>query len=139
MKDVSILLIFGVSWVLFSSLLFMIFYWKKQFRLTGINYNLPTQIFLNSVIFTLDYQKKLFRIYFPLFALSLIFGLNIIYLDLMGQVSGLSRILYHTAASVIIGLATLLGLKIRKLKFQKEYQPLINELQTIQNDIKGDA
>jgi hypothetical protein len=40
---------------------------------------------------------------------------------------------------VFIGLATLLGLRIRKLKFQKEYQPLINDLETIQNDIRGDA
>jgi hypothetical protein len=116
----------------------MIFYWKKQFRFSLVDYNLPTRSFLSSLIKTLSFQKVLFRVYFPIFAFLLICGINIIYLDLMGQASESMRIIYHLAGSGFIGLATLMGLKIRRKKFQKEYQPLIDELKSIHDEIEGD-
>jgi len=115
----------------------MTFYWKKQFRYSSLDFSLPGSELIESVLAKLNYQKKLFRIHFPLFSLSLIIGINIIYLGVFRQYGIADRLIYHLAGSAFILLAAPLGLKIRKMKFNKEYQPLIDELEAVSADMKG--
>jgi len=138
MVDISSLALFGLGWILLITTAFMIFYWKKQFRLNGLDFSLSSNNFLEHIFENLEFQKKMFQLYFPVFAFLLLMGVNIIYLGLVGPMSVQSRIMFHLSASLFIVLATVIGLRIRKIRFSKEYQPLIDEVNTIQQDLKGD-
>lgn len=126
----------GVIWILLVMVAFMMLYWKKQFRHKSLNLKLNTVDLLESAIQKLNEQKRLFSRYFPLLAIALLLGLNILYLDLLAEKDLLYRVLFHLGMSVFLMVVFALGLRIRKRKFRKEYQPLIDELETIINDFK---
>jgi hypothetical protein len=136
-KSASAAVMAGAGWILISTAAFMVLYWKKQFRYTSLDLNLPGSEFINSVLDKLNYHKKLFRIHFPLFGFSLLLGINIIYLGVFGQYDLSARLIYHFAGSFFVLAAVPLGIKIRKIKFNREYQPLIEELEAVKEDMKG--
>jgi len=136
-KSPSLFIYTGAGLILLFTAAFMIFYWKKQFRYSSLDFGLTGSELISSVLAKLNYQKKMFRIHFPLFSFSLLIGINIIYLGFFSHYDAVTRLLYHLAGSAAIFIAAPLGLKIRKIKFNKEYQPLIDELEEISADMKG--
>ncbi len=136
-KSPSVFTYLGAGWILLSTVAFMVLYWKKQFRYSSLDLNQSGSEFIKTILNKLNYQKKLFRIHFPLLVFSLLIGINIIYLGMFSHYDITTRLVYHFAGSVFILIVSPLGLKIRKMRFNKEYQPLIDELTAINEDLKG--
>lgn len=124
----AIINILAIVWFLFV-------YWKKQFRVSELNLNNKTNSFLENAIVKLKEQKKLFNIYFPIFGLSLLIGLNIMYLELLASETLDTKLIMHIGISGFLVIIFYLGRKVRIIRIKKEWQPLIDELTTIKNDL----
>lgn len=135
-KSLSAMLLVSLLWIVACLAIFMVYYWKNQFRIDQINFSLSTSEFTNSVIRKLNIQKKLFNFHFPLLVIGLIIGINMLYLDVLANLGTQTRILYHIVGSIFIGLFIPIGQKIRKWKFKKEQQPVIDDLILFKNEIK---
>ena len=135
-KSLSVMLLVGLLWIVACLAVFIVYYWKKQFRIDQLNFSLKTSEFIDSVIGKLNNQKKLFKFHFPLLVIGLIIGINILYLEVLAELDLQIRILYHIVGSTFITLFIPLGQKIRKWKFGREQQPVINDLIDFKNEIK---
>lgn len=122
--------------IIFSSVVsFLIIYWKKQFKVSELNLDDSSNKFLEHAVFKLNEQKKLFKVYFPYFGAGLIAGLNLLYLDMFEGYELSSKFYMHLGMSTLLLVAILIGWKIRMYRIRKEWQPLIDELTDIKNDL----
>ncbi|MEJ2054519.1 MAG: hypothetical protein P8X42_11420, partial [Calditrichaceae bacterium] len=117
-------------------LVFIIYYWKKQFQVNQLNYSLQTNAFIDLSVKKLKEQIKIFKSFFPFLVTGLIIGLNLIYFSILNEIDLTVRIFYHIAGSLFLAALIPLGLKIREWKFKKEQQPVIDDLISIKEEIK---
>ena len=135
-KSPSPMLLISLFWIVACLVTFMIYYWKKQFRASQLDFSLRTNQFINSTIEGLNNQKRSFKTYFPMLVLGMLIGINIFYIDALSDLNLHTRILYHIAGSIFIALFIPIGQKIRNWKFSREQQPVINDLIDFKNEIK---
>ncbi|MEJ2542845.1 MAG: hypothetical protein P8Y99_02135 [Calditrichaceae bacterium] len=128
--------VLGLIWIVACLMIFIIIYWRKQFKANQLNFSLRTRDFIDLAINKMNEQKKIFRSIFPLLVLSLIVGLNLIYLGVLTDLSSDMRIAYHLIVSTILAGLIPIGFKIRNWKFKKENLPVINDLVNFKNEIK---
>ncbi len=118
----------GLGIIVLSTVIFMILYWKSQFKTSRLNLLSPACDFIKEAIEKLRGQKKIFGVYFPGFVVFLAIGVNLISYD-MTEISSLSqRIIEHLKISVPLFVVYLLAQRIRTLRFLKEEQPVIDHL-----------
>lgn len=135
-SEPSKVVLLGLFWIVACLLIFIIIYWRKQFNANQLNFSLRTREFIDLAINKLNEQKKIFRSIFPLLVVSLIVGLNLIYLGVLNELSSGLRIVYHLIVSTILAGMIPIGFKIRNWKFKKENQPVIDDLTNFRNEIK---
>jgi hypothetical protein len=63
-------------------------------------------------------------------------GLNLLYVDWLAEYTWGQRGLFHGGMTLFLCLALWAGLLIRRRKFRREYQPLIDELQQNLEDLR---
>ena len=124
----------GICWILLSTIIFLTVYWKSQFSLTRLKLIDSSTDFLDNAIDSLDSQKKLFKVKFWIFGISLLIGLNILYLGILTGGSLSEKLILHIGMSLFLLAAIYGGIKIRKFRFKNEYQPLIDELLKMKKD-----
>ncbi|NOZ47653.1 MAG: hypothetical protein GXO79_12860 [Chlorobi bacterium] len=129
----SLYSILGLSLIILSTLITMIVYWKMQFNISKLNFNLPQNEFIDKAILQMTKQKQQFVKLFSIFVIMLIIGINLLYIDLIGNEEFQIRLLYHLGISFFLLLTFFLGLRIRILIFKKEFQPLIDEMNKIKS------
>jgi tellurite resistance protein TehA-like permease len=130
------LVLFGLFWIAACLTVFTILYWRKQFQANRLNFSLQTSDFIDLAMDKLNKQKKVFRSIFPFLVIGLIVGLNLLYLDLLTDLSVGLRLIYHLCVSVIMVGLIPIGFKIRNWKFKKENQPVIDDLLNFKREIK---
>ncbi len=89
-KTESLFLYVGLIWVLLSTVIFMIIYWRMQFKLSDLNLNDTTSNLINSAINKLNNQKKINTRFLPIYVLFLVVGINIVYLGIFDEFSLIS-------------------------------------------------
>ena len=62
-KSLSVMLLVGLLWIVACLAVFIVYYWKKQFRIDQLNFSLKTSEFIDSVIGKLNNQKKKYLIF----------------------------------------------------------------------------
>jgi len=135
-SEPSPLVLFGLFWIAACLTVFTILYWRKQFQANRLNFSLQTSDFIDLAMDKLNKQKKVFRSIFPFLVIGLIVGLNLLYLDLLTDLSVGLRLIYHLCVSVIMVGLIPIGFKIRNWKFKKENQPVIDDLLNFKREIK---
>ena len=120
----------GVGFITISSMVTMIIYWRIQFRSSNLNHNLPQNKFVEDAIYQMKNQKNQFVKLFRWFVLFIIIGINLFYFDLLEDINLNLRLIYHFSITVFMVIMFLLGLKFREKKFKREFQPLIDELES---------
>ncbi len=125
----------AVVWIAVSLIVFLIVYWKIQLKVNNLNVRGNSLNFIDEVLENFSRQKKLFKEKFWIFGASLIAGVNILYLDLLKSEQFLKRLEFHVLFTVIMIAVIWGGIKIRMLRFKKEYEPIENELTKIKNDL----
>lgn len=121
----------GIGTILGSTAIMMILYWRIQFKSSNLNHNLPQKEFIKDAISQMRRQKILFVRLFRWFVFFMIVGINLLYIDLLADLEIMQRLIFHFAITLFLIVIFLMGLKIRERKFNKEFQPLIDELESI--------
>ena len=135
-NEPSVVVLLGLFWMATCLTVFTIIYWRKQFQANQLNFSLQTSAFIDLAIDKLNEQRKIFRSIFPFLVIGLIVGLNLLYLGILIDLTVGLRLLYHLFVSVILAGLIPIGFKIRKWKFEKENQPVIDDLLNFKNEIK---
>ncbi len=125
----------GLAVVVVSAVVFMAVYWKMQFKVGALNLMAPAADLIGEAIERLSGQKRLFKLYFPVFALFLTLGMNLVLFDTADSPATVQRLLYHLKITGPIFLAFLLAQRIRRLRFRKEIQPVIDHLSSVAGDL----
>ena len=130
----SLINFLGMGIIFLATVVFIIYYWRFQFRFSQLDHNLPANEFIIHTLEKIHNQKTLFRKAFLIYVLSLIFGLNILYLGLLGNESIIIRLQFHGIISGFLIALYFLGLKIRDRKFRKDFGNLIETLEKTKNE-----
>lgn len=128
----------GMGIITAGILWFLSVYWKKQFSVNRLKLGERSLVFIEDSITQLKEQNKIFNFYFPLFGTVLLLGINVIYLGLLSTEKFYTKLYLHTGMSLMIMLFLFAGYKIRMYRIKKEWQPLIDELTEIKNDLTGE-
>jgi hypothetical protein len=132
--NLSFLNYLGLAIIFTATIFFIIYYWKTQFRLSGLNHNLPGNEFIIETLVKIQNQKSLFRKAFLFYVIGLICGLNILYLGLLENENTIIRLQFHGVISGLLIALYFLGLKIRARKFRKDFGNLIETLENAKNE-----
>lgn len=125
----SPLVVCGILWIVASVIAFMIAYWKRQFRVSRLDFAAPSREFIATAVARLKDQHRLFGAPFVVFVLCLVAGLN-------STLAGLStRLAGHLIYTAEVAVCCWIGLRIRERRFQRESQPLIDRLAAMEQDL----
>lgn len=125
----SPLVVCGILWIVASVVAFLIAYWKRQFRVSSLDFSAPSREFIAAAVARLKEQHRLFGIPFLVFAGCMIAGLNVTLLGLS------ARLAAHAIYSAEVLLFSWIGLRIRERRFRRESQPLIDRLAAASADL----
>ena len=134
--SLSLIVMIGLGWIIFCTILFIVLYWKQQSKLEDLNKATSSADFIETALHKMKQQIHFFRMYFPVFVLTLILGVNLLYYEILSGQDLTTRLSYHLSVSVILIIMIPAGLKIRGNKFKKENQPLIDELESILHEFR---
>ncbi|MGA7838196.1 MAG: hypothetical protein WB996_09530 [Ignavibacteriaceae bacterium] len=132
----SVIKLVGVSWIVLSVIYFLIIYWKMQLKVNKLNVQGNSLDFIDEVLENFTIQKKFFKEKFWIFGATLLIGLNILYVDLLKDLTIPERIGFHFLLVVLMLAMIWGGIKIRMFRFRREYDPIIKELIKIKEDLK---
>lgn len=121
----------GVGFISISTIVMMILYWKIQFKSSNLNHNLPQSEFVSDAVHQMRSHKKQFIKLFSWFVFFIIIGINLFYIDLLIDLDSGTGLMYHFAITFFLLLTFYMGLKFREKRFKKEFQPLIDELESV--------
>ncbi len=125
---VSLLALAGLLLALLSSFWFFTYYLKNQFKVSRLPFDATTREFLETALQMLHKQNAVFKRPFTYFTLALLAAVNIIFLGLLTEESLSARFQIHTAFSLWVMLASLIGGRIRQRRIRKEVLPIIETL-----------
>ena len=126
----------AVSWIVFSVIYFLVVYWKMQLKVNKLNMQGNSLDFIDKVLENFAIQRKFFKDKIWIFGASLVMGINILYLDVLKALTIVERLYFHLGFTVLMVLVLWLGIKFRMFRFRREYDPIINELTKIREDLK---
>ncbi|PKP34465.1 MAG: hypothetical protein CVU00_06795 [Bacteroidetes bacterium HGW-Bacteroidetes-17] len=138
LPNVSILTKSALGWIILSLMAGMFFYWRMQYNSSQFNFLDNSLAFIESTIIKLNSQKQIITRLMPVMVISLIIGMNAIYLDLLQEENFTIRISMHLFMTSFLLLAMYLGLKVRKRRFNNDFKPIIDELDLIKQNFKND-
>jgi len=121
----------GMGVTILSSLIMMIKNWRIQFKSSNLNHDLPQNEFIDDTISQMQAAHVKFVKLFRVFVFFLMIGINLLYVDLLQALEMPMRLLLHGIVTNFMLIVFALGRFIRRKKFKKEFQPLIDELETL--------
>jgi len=137
-KGMSLLSYLGIAQIILSTLLFLVYYLKNQFKISKLDFSSIGSDFLDNALNMLHRQNDIFKRPLFFFFLSLIIGYNLFNFSLLEGSSFEERLLIHFSSTIIIGLGAYVGYFIRMRRIKKEVLPLIKELEQIKEDLKSE-
>lgn len=121
----------GMGVIVLSTMIMMMKYWRIQFKSSNLNHDLPQNEFIEDTIMQMKGAHVKFVKLFRVFVFFLMIGINLLYVDLLQVLEMPMRLLLHGIVTNFMLIVFALGLFIRRKKFKKEFQPLINELEAL--------
>ncbi|MBN2423466.1 MAG: hypothetical protein JXR46_07935 [Calditrichaceae bacterium] len=135
-SDLSLIVVVGLGWIVFCTILFIVLYWKQRSQLENMNIAASSTDFIETALCKMKQQIHFFRIYFPFFVLALVAGVNLLYYEMLNGQDLKTRLIFHLSVSITLIIMIPIGLKIRGYKFKKDNQPLIDELESIMHEFR---
>ncbi len=121
----------GMGVIVLSTLIMMTRYWQIQFKSTNLNHDLPQNEFIEDTISQMKGAHMKFLKLFRVFVFFLMIGINLLYLDLLQALEMPMRLLIHGIVTNFMLIVFLLGQFIRRKKFKRDFQPLIDDLEAL--------
>lgn len=128
----------GLLMALLSTLWFFAYYLRNQFRVSRLHFDAPTHKFLTTALGLLHKQNAIFKSPFTWYTLAMLASVNILFLGVLTEESLSARFQIHTAFSLWVMLASLIGGRIRQKRIRKEVLPVIEQLNRAKGNLDGD-
>ena len=129
----SVEIYIGISIIFAGTISFMLYYLRNQFYSSKLDYTQSSTQFAKEAISLLRRQNNIFGLPFILFILTLIVGINVLFLGLPSEPQSVSPLFMHITVSSFMALSGLLGYRIRRWRIRKEIYPLIADLSQLEN------
>ena len=129
----SVEIYIGISIIFAGTISFMLYYLRNQFYSSRLDYTQSSTRFAKDAISLLRRQNNIFGLPFILFILTMIVGINVLFLGIPSEPQSVSPLFMHITFSSFIALSGLLGYRIRRWRIRKEIYPLIADLSQLEN------
>lgn len=129
----SVEIYIGISIIFAGIISFMFYYLKNQFYSSKLDYTQSSTRFAKDAISLLKKQNNIFGLPFILFILTLIVGINVLFLGIPSEPQSVSPLFMHITVSSFMALSGLVGYRIRRWRIRKEIYPLIADLSQLEN------
>lgn len=129
----SVEIYIGISIIFAGTISFMLYYLRNQFYSSKLDYTQSSTLFAKEAISQLRRQNNIFGLPFILFILSMIVGINVLFLGIPSEPQSVSPLFMHITVSSFMALSGLLGYRIRRWRIRKEIYPLIADLSQLEN------
>ena len=123
----------GLGLITLSTAIFMIYYFRNQFKSSNIDFTKTSMIFAGETLLLLEKQNKIFGIPFTLFILMIVIASNLLLSGLSSDPQTMNSLTLRILFSGTIFSSGLLGLLIRRWRIKREVTPLMNELTKLKN------
>jgi hypothetical protein len=127
--------ILGMGIFMTSVLVVVIMLNRLRFRITEEERTLSTLQLAGIAEHKIHTEKKMFKLYLPLFVMVALTGFNLMYLDYFIQEDTATRILYHLVLTGSLIVAFVVGLSIRIRRFQKQFLPVLDRIRRFRSEI----
>ncbi len=131
----SILPKIALGWIILSLIASMIVYWKKQYHSSQFEFIKDNSTFILSTIDKLKSQKYIITHLLPAMATCMVIGINLIYFDFLQEEEMSFRIIMHITITLMLYGVMFLALIVRKRRYNKDFKPLIEELELIYQNL----
>lgn len=126
----------GLAIFIISIVVVLILVNRFRFRITVEERSYDTLRLMQITEKKINLEKKIFRVYLPLFLVVALTGVNLMYLDFLREAEPDSRILYHMVMTITVFLAALAGLRIRIQRFKKQFLPVLDRIQKFRKEFE---
>ena len=130
--------ILGIGIFTTSVLVVVIMLNRLRFRITDEERTLSTLRLAGIAEQKIRIEKKLFRIYLPLFVVVALTGFNLMYFNYFIEEELTTRILYHLVMTGGLVVAFIIGLTVRIRRFQKQFLPVLERIKKFKSESKSD-
>lgn len=135
LPEVSLMIKIALGWICCSVFISMVLYWKKQYNSSKLQFIENSLEFIEKTIIQLKSQKQIITHLLPALVVCMIIGINLIYFDLLKDLVIGNRIFSHLIISFLFLIILFFGIRIRKKRYDNEYKPLVNELESIKSEL----
>jgi uncharacterized membrane protein YecN with MAPEG domain len=132
--DPGLFTLLGMGVFLLSTLSILVVLNHLRFRINEGERSLSTLKLAEITEQKINAERKIFTRYIPIFLLLALTGINLLYVDLIGDLEAHIRILAHLLLSGTMLAAAVLGLFIRIKRFRKQFLPLLDRIQEFKNE-----
>jgi hypothetical protein len=129
--------ILGIGIFTTSVLVVVVMLNRLRFRITDEERTLSTLRLAGIAEQKIRIEKKLFKIYLPLFVVVALAGFNLMYVDYFTEEETATRILYHLVMTGGLAVAFLVGLSVRIRRFQKQFLPVLERIRKFKIESKS--
>ncbi|MHC1780247.1 MAG: hypothetical protein AB9922_08425 [Bacteroidales bacterium] len=123
----------GLGLITLSTAVFMIYYFRNQFKSSNIDFTKTSMIFAGETLLLLDKQNKIFGIPFTLFIIMMVIASNLLLSGFSTDPHTMNALTLRVLFSGTIFTSGLLGLFIRRWRIKREVTPLMDELTKLKN------
>jgi hypothetical protein len=132
--DPGLFTLLGMGVFLLSTLAILVVLNHLRFRINEDERSLSTMKLAEITEQKIYAERKIFTRYIPIFLMLTLTGINLLYVDLIGDLEPKIRILAHAALSGCMLVAAAVGLTVRIKRFRKQFLPLLDRIQEFKNE-----
>ncbi len=108
-----------------------------QYNSSSLNFIENSLQFVETTIGKLQSQKQIITHVLPAIVGSMIIGINLIYYDLLKAEDIVIKLSFHASITLFFITIMFFGIRIRKKRYNNDYKPLIEELESIKQNFKN--
>ena len=126
----------GMAWIGSGAVLMIALDWRKQRRIAGLDFSSPSLAFVQKAYAGLLAQRSPFQSQYWIFLVTMLGGINMMFLGDAYAAGRPPRLSIHLAASAMTLAAFGLGLFIRRKRFDAECRPLLHQLASLRASLE---
>jgi len=130
----------GILMVLLAVNMMIALIKRSQLSTKEIDFNQQGTDFITNILHKIKARRKITTQYMPIYAILLIGGINLGYLDILPlmDLTKVQVLLIHGGLTIGMGIPFYFGIKSYLKKFDEKVKPMVEELEAIESSFRSD-